>query len=362
MFKYLNNIYIYYPRFGHNQEKHLITLKHFKMRKLAFISAIILTISCSKVSTTKIDSESPEVYVEDGVLVFKNPDVFSNTLKQLNKQTDKEKETWEKTIGFYSFRSAYSFLVNEISLLDSEKELNDLLNKNSKFVKKQGDIIVPLVDNFFSSIVNEEGIVKIGNDYYRFYDGKETIVLNGSKSKLFDSYNTNLTDSKNGIFSFRLSDKANAVIQARYTCNSGVMSECAIYGSNRRSYHKLEYSYYFTILRDPVTALPTYNRQESFVDLHFSGTKKVLGVWVTYSTSFDCFDLLYTDNEGVNISLPYLGSGGDYKDWYYNLSTRIQQTPYGQAYVSIQCSPDISLFTCRGSSRGTSPASCTFTY
>ncbi len=336
------------------------------MRKLAFFTAIILTISCSKISSTKLDSESPEVYVEDGILVFKNFNVFSSTLKKVNSFTDIEKDTWEKQIGFISFRTTFNSINSELENETNLASFNRTVTKFSRILKVENEEIKPMVNAYFSSIVNPEGIVRIQNDYYRFYQDYETIVLNGSIDKVKKASEAKTESKEQGVYSYKTNWNSRPVILNRYTCTPGILSECtSSNGSNRRGYHKLEFNYYLGIERDPVTSLPTYHVEENSITLHFSAQKKVLFVWGEYATSYLCKTLDYSDYDfsgSTNISTINLGSGGDFKHWYYSWNYKQYKTPYGQAYVTHTCTPEITLFSCRATTGGTSPNDCLFTW
>lgn len=337
------------------------------MRLLILSAAVLFLVSCSKNnSESKLENDISEVYVDNGILVFKDFTAFSNTLKSLNSFTDVEKDNWEKRVGFISFRTKFSRINSELEKETSLESFNRTIAKASKILRIENEEIKPMVNDYFSSIVNPEGIVRIQNDYYRFYQDYETIVLNGSVDKVKRASETKSENKDQGIYSYKTNGNSIPFISNRYSCTPGILSECtSSNGSNRRGYHKLEFNYYLGIERDPVTSLPTYHVEENRITLHFSAQKKVVFAWVEYATSYLCKTLDYSDYDlsgSTNISTVNLSSGGDFKHWYYSLNFKQYKTPYGQPYVTHTCTPEITLFSCRATTGGTSPNDCLFTW
>lgn len=337
------------------------------MRLLILLVAVFFLNSCSKNSSQSIlETDMPEVYADNGILVFKDLKAFNSTLKTLNSLTEIEKDKWEIQVGFISFRTSFSKINSELENETNLESFNRAIAKASKILRVENEEIKPMVNAYFSSIVNPEGIVRIQNDYYRFYQDHETIVLNGSVDKVKKASETGTENKEQGIYSYKTSWDSRPAILARYTCTPGILSECtSSNGSNRRGYHKLEFTYYLGIERDPVTALPTYHVEENNILLHFSAQKKVVFAWVEYATSYLCKTLDYSDYDlsgSTNISTVNLSSGGDFKHWYYSLNSKQYKTPYGQPYVTHTCTPEITLFSCRATTGGTSPNDCLFTW
>lgn len=324
--------------------------------KAAILSLILF--SCNKIKTP----EKSKLKVEDGILVFDDFTTFSSTLKAVNNLADKEKDEWERTLGFISFRTKYDELNKKLESETNSEAFYKIITKASTIVKMENEEIKPLVNNYFSSIVNPEGIVRIKGDYYRFYKDYETIVLNGSVDRVKKASETKYENRNEGIFSRKTNGNAGSVTTNRYTCTPGVLSECtSSNGSNRRGYHKVEFNYYFGIVYD-IYSMPSYWEEELQISLHFSAQKKILVAWVEYSTSYLCYYLNYSDLDGVNLSLTNLSSGGDFKHWYYSLNFKSYQTPYGNQIIYHLCSPDITLFNCKANTGGTNPNYCIFTY
>ncbi|MBX9785054.1 MAG: hypothetical protein K2X48_17335 [Chitinophagaceae bacterium] len=333
-----------------------------KFNKFLFLLAFILFfISCKK---TNSSNQEQNIKLENGILVFSNFTELTNTLRNLNKINDSDKDKWEKNIGFISFRKLFDQVLDQLSNSNTKDEFDRIIAKNTELITVENDEIKStLGNNYFAPVVNSKGIVRVGNDYYRFFNSKETIVLDGSEEKVLIASNETLnTDNKKGIYRINFQEKSNNVA-SRFTCSSGYMSGCvSSNGSNRRGFHNLEFGYYLGIDRDPVTLLPVSFTREGSVYLKFGAQKRILGTWNSYSTAYECSRLLYVTTDGTNIDLNYLSSNGDFRDWYYTLSFQRIVTPYSLGAPSGLCSPDITSFECRATTRGTWPNFCTFTY
>lgn len=335
------------------------------MKSVIATAIILITLfSCNK--NRIAESEESKIKVENGILVFDNYETFSATLKTLNGLNDIEKSKWEKEKGFVSFRTIFGEVNEKLQSVSAKEEFDRLVVKAKDIFVVENDELIPCVNNFFSPIVNQEGIVRINKDYYRFFKDFETVVLNGSVEEVKNASETRIENSDAGIYSRKINREITSGNPNRFTCTPGVLSECmSSNGSNRRGYHKLEFSYYFGIERDPVTLLPIFNVEENSILLHFSAQKKVLFGWAEYATGYLCKTLEYSDydNSGsTNISTANLSSDGEFKHWYYSLNFKRYKTPYGQPFTTHTCTPEITLFNCRATTRGTDPNDCLFTW
>lgn len=157
------------------------------MRKISFVrlclSVLILfsTFACEKndVIPTKEATTQSDYAVVDGVLTFSSDEACQRTVEMVNKMTEEERLTWEKSINFRSLGTIadqfyYSIDFDKFSSLE---ELIGFFNNNSDKLlvenesgeysfepKEQGNI------NRY--IVNKDGIYAVENTAYKEMDGQ----------------------------------------------------------------------------------------------------------------------------------------------------------------------------------------------
>ncbi len=350
-------------------------LSFFKKRKglqFLFLSLVIIfTYSCKKSSSIDTaDTELPksessikstaDLKVVNGTLVFKDFASFTATLKYLNTLDDAKKDEWEMQNNFISFRTKYNKLSDDLIAMEGNEDIGQFLQKEKDFLFIENDEIKSKVKNsYFESIINTKGIVIIGNDYYRFYDNEETIVADGTEAKVIEVSNNKNFKSEAGVVKISLKAGSGDNSVSGVYCGGAILSECTSYATRRKGFHRIQFSNYVGIVRDPFTYLPIGYRREATVMLHFSAQKKIIGTWHSYSTSYLCSTLSYSDDAGNNIAATDLGSNGDYRDWYYILSFYADELPYGP-FPAALCSPNILSFNCTAASGGTWPNFCNF--
>lgn len=347
-----------------------LTLRPTTLGSVMFFIFLFAVInSCKKMadsSSTVIEQSATmqkAIKVENGILVFPSVDTFSKTLSRLAELPDAQKDQWETTLGFKSARRKYDEISNHLSTALNEEEGNKLISNYKEYIIIENDTLKPITGNpYFASVVNEKGIVRIGPDFYRFNNNHETIVLNGSVAKVLAASESKIQDKEAGIIQYNPSNtQTNARILQGQPCNAGVLSGCRVETSNRKSFHDFEFTRYLGIERDPYTYLPVSWIEQTSVQIHFSGQKRVLGTWHNYNTSFTCNTLIYNDNEGTDINLTNYSSPGEFKDWYVYLNSDQYVEPY-QNPEPYHCGPYINTFECNATSNGVTPNNCTFTY
>ncbi|MFC2152632.1 hypothetical protein ACFLSE_08900 [Bacteroidota bacterium] len=158
--------------------------------------------------------EIQDVYVKDDVLVFKDWNVVYATLKELENKEVEFLDEWEKGLGFTSLRSIYNcFSIEEEEMV---KELDDLYNeknslvtvelvaekysyllepyKNSIILIKQDDIEyydMNIYYSHFAPVVNENGIISVGGEIYRYTNEDVRKIKDNDWSKLSELLNDN---------------------------------------------------------------------------------------------------------------------------------------------------------------------------
>lgn len=127
----------------------------------------------------------PDVYVENGYLVFKSKDVYDSIRCKVEKYEPEEAIAWEKSLNFTSARSARYFAELEANEIINEEGVINFKNKFSRLfdINNELDINYNFYASSFAAILNIDGEVKIGSSLYKFTD-KEYIVLDGDYKKL----------------------------------------------------------------------------------------------------------------------------------------------------------------------------------
>lgn len=184
------------------------------------MSLMALVFSCD----TALDRNSlapmsgvDEIQVRDGILHFSSLKHFERTVSLLTKNQSKaDLNTWQaKFAGFTSMRSAFKQLteaeITQISLAKSNKGYENFL-----LLKQDGDDLeaVRVIDSeVLATIFNEQGVVRFGNDAYKYLENKVYIIRNFTPQKL-----KNLDQTKEVIY-LSVANKRNArVLDARDEC------------------------------------------------------------------------------------------------------------------------------------------------
>jgi hypothetical protein len=117
---------------------------------------------------------SKGVISEKGRLSFESIDAFKETIEKLKVMTEKEREAWDKKIGFESMQEFYN----------SHNEGIIFKEENPIFKTKTGEkTYIP--DISFSHILNSDAVVKIGNEVFKFTpDGNRLTVKSDDESLL----------------------------------------------------------------------------------------------------------------------------------------------------------------------------------
>ena len=120
----------------------------------------------------------PDVYAENGYLVFKDFETLDSLDKVLNAMTNIEIRNFENQMGY---KSAYSYmeeLATKIEKLD-ESEISDFIYNTSKkgyFNKYSKEFSYTFVYESYAMVLNPFGKMKIGITFYTF-EGSTQIVL-----------------------------------------------------------------------------------------------------------------------------------------------------------------------------------------
>lgn len=170
------------------------------MKKLMFMAviAMVLTVfnACQKDELKTLPDEGisktskPDVYLENGYLAFKNMNAVDSVINVLGKMSRQEKDSWEQKIGLKSARSEFEKLFDEYEKLATKEEFLKFKDKYAERLKfneldeTDCSIDYPYSCTFFSSIMNNEGIFKVGLSLFKYTKENQIIVLDGDIKKL----------------------------------------------------------------------------------------------------------------------------------------------------------------------------------
>ena len=203
------------------------------LTKLSLLFVIAFSIlSCAKeeVKPEAATEEVPEVYVKDGVLVIKDWNVAYGFLEDFENNGPEFTDAWEENLGFTSMRSTYNnFLLEEEVMIN---KITDLYNQdpsqvteasvNSEYanlLSSYENSIIPfeledaegkyydmnLYHTIYAPIVNENGIVCIEGELYRYTSTDSRKMVKTDWSQLSELFN-----DKSSVVKITKVDKSNA--------------------------------------------------------------------------------------------------------------------------------------------------------
>lgn len=145
---------------------------------------------------------------ENGIIEFKNSSELHEIMNQVISMTEDELDSWEKTIGFYSYRSMMKGVVDDFEYMEKEN-VNDEENFRAtilEYVKSNSDILkYSILDNGeesidfimpytpYLSIINEKGVYIVGDIIYLVGPERIYYTHKNNANKLINK-TTNLND------------------------------------------------------------------------------------------------------------------------------------------------------------------------
>ena len=131
----------------------------------------------SEVQETQIISKG--VIAEKGRISFESIDAFKLTIESLKAMNENEREKWDEKISFTSMQEFYDSHLDGLIM----KDMNPIFK-----TQKEDKVYVP--DIVFAHLLNANGVIKIGNDVYKFTsDGNRLTVKSKNESLLNEKTN-----------------------------------------------------------------------------------------------------------------------------------------------------------------------------
>lgn len=211
----------------------------------------------SAMQTRAITGE--DYVVENGVLHFTSLDAFFKVTEEIANMPDSLYQIWEKEHNFVSYRTITDRLIGEAEAIEDENEQDAFIAKHANFIKKEDDLILPVMNaNLYRSITNSEGVFYI-NGAKNVVTDSEVIAYNSNNQSINRSSYTITPRATNGIEyeerEYVRSDGARKVIsKAKIIIQSGFDGQ--------------------------------FSRYAIAVEIFIDGKKKKRGNWKHYSTTY----------------------------------------------------------------------------
>lgn len=220
---------------------------------LLFSSIALLILSCSKEQPSqRTNLNTEDVFVENGILTFKDSGVFNRITDRLMNMSQDELDNWEKSIGYTtSYRRAYYKVQQELESINSQEDFNKFLIKNQKIVtfSKDSSVIPYFESPFLLRIINLNGEFKIGDELNIITIDKRWITTKNKTVSRQEIQNILRTDESKGIYVDYLkkaptkTGKAASVTSMPPPISYGILTEKLFTASKRRLFVKLHNDY-----------------------------------------------------------------------------------------------------------------------
>lgn len=147
------------------------------LRLLPLLALAFLTLfSCQKESllSEKENIDNWDVRVnDDGILTFKNEEVFNNTVSELLNMESSELNNWEQQLNFTSYHSRLMAITEETESLDSEESVLQFAQKYSNFYYldehdvENKSLEEVLTSTLYTRLANEDGCYIVADKMYK---------------------------------------------------------------------------------------------------------------------------------------------------------------------------------------------------
>lgn len=221
-------------------------------------------------------------------LEFKNPAVYEEFMKALPSQNTADLNDWEQKLGFRSMRNYFETAIAENAKYhdwlrkNMNAELAKQIRKNSTpqsdFAKQHANLFLTdehgnphlnLYDPILSSVLNKEGIVKVGRYIFQYTMDYMKVMPADKKDKIQTFKKAIQDDPQNGIVVKKILKTFSQKISQGGRVEAHNFSACG-------------YGYY-------VTGLPPRGLQFAYVSRKVDGC---VNLYTTYTPIYSCDDIM----------------------------------------------------------------------
>ena len=147
-------------------------MKNKSFYVIAVAAVMLFLSSCDKEESIQSTETSQSITLKNGMIIFNTSDDFEKTIESLMKNQN-NLDQWEKNFnGFTSMRTAYDNLseddMQKIASNKSSHHFRDILKISDD---QEPEALMNIDDEVLATLVNEQGLLQIGNEVYKFrYD------------------------------------------------------------------------------------------------------------------------------------------------------------------------------------------------
>lgn len=314
------------------------------MKKLLFLASMmaLLTVfnGCQKEepvvsqltdgSATPLLAAKPDVYVENGYLVFKDLNAVNSAVKSLNEMSSEQVDVFEKQHGFESARTYFSKIFKEseqittVEGIVSFKEKYKNILKWSEIDPEDYSFDYPFYFTNFVPVINKDGLIKIGKSLFKYNKENRITLIDGDFTKLEAAMKLDRNTKNVLILGKRGELKATSLtgltgFEGQYGANnSGDNNEWCKWGDNRRMKTGLQFENFTYLDNNYITYSGGYN-----IYLWQRGQKRVLGIWWNYSVKYRNGSVVYKENGLTKFAMPGYTTSPSTQSTQYTIYTNM---------------------------------------
>lgn len=138
--------------------------------------------NASEMQTRAVIGE--DYVVKNGVLHFTSLDSFFKVTEEIANMPDSLYQIWGEEHNFISYRTITDRLINEAEAMEDESEQNAFIAKHANYIKKENDLILPIMEtNLYRSITNADGVFYV-NGAKNVVANNEVVAYNASNEEI----------------------------------------------------------------------------------------------------------------------------------------------------------------------------------
>jgi hypothetical protein len=206
--KFLSRLYFHKLFHSINITKITKKMNSQTLKKTVLLLLVVVAISC--VDEPQSHSEDDNlVQVRNGILEFADRQAYDRLGEEISRMCTDELNEWKRSLpGFISIRSIYekATVEEETFFFNGGKP-----GEHSAFVQQHAEALAfvrddvmqpnlpPHTEKHLSSLVNENGIIKIGNSIFEYRSGSIKEIQDGDESKIAQLKNYAESDPSQNI-------------------------------------------------------------------------------------------------------------------------------------------------------------------